>query len=353
MKHIVKNFTALGGHHCISTAYKQVFHHLGHKFSEEMIFGLASALNFFYFDFKVMPFPMIGGRNKIGEFEDNLEKHTNIKVTIHKTSSIKKAREELYKLIQNNIPVPLYVDMAYLGYLHLPKGAHFGGHAIVVFGIDEEKGIAYVSDRDTKDIKITLSQDEKPADFHEIKLSDLEKARSSKHKPFPAENKWITFDFSNIKKLDKYSILTAIKKNTEQFLSPKIKNLGINGINLFARSIKNCKNFHDEKLNLAAFNAFIMINQIGGTGGGCFRQMYGNFLIEAAGIVIRKKQELILLGNKYIELSVDWDKIGDKFLKIAKTLDRDILNEIETELEVIAKLEEKNMKALLQIANNV
>ncbi|MBN2571937.1 MAG: DUF4872 domain-containing protein [Ignavibacteriales bacterium] len=350
MKHIIQNFQPLDGHHCISTAYKQVLNYFGHKLSEEMIFGLASALNFFYFDSKQIPFPMIGGRNKIGEFEKNLERHTGIKVNLNKTSSVKKAREELYKSIQTDIPVALYVDMAYLGYLRLPRGSHFGGHAIVVFGIDEEKETAYISDRDSNEKKITLSQNENPADFHEIKLSDLETARSSKYKPFPAENKWVTFDFSLMKKLDKNIILPAIKQNAEQFLSPPIKNVGIKGLAHFANKVNSWRKFDDNKLNLASFNTFIMINQIGGTGGGAFRKMYGNFLIESSEII--KIISLNSIGNKYIELSVEWDKIGNKFLKIAKTLDRSILINIGKELSCIYEIELNLMKSLQLISTN-
>lgn len=353
MKHIIKNFKPIDGHHCISTAYKQVFHYFGYHLSEEMIFGLASALNFFYFDFKVMPFPMIGGRNKIGEFEDNFEKHTGIKVTINKTSSIKKAREELYKLIKNDIPVPIYVDMAHLGYLRLPAGAHFGGHSIVVFGIDEQEDVAYISDRDSKNKKITLSKDENPSDFHKVKLKDLAAARASKYKPFPAENKWVTFDFSNIKELNREVIISAINKNSVQFLEPQIKNLGIKGIELFVKKITTWKQYDDKKLNQAAFNAFLMINEIGGTGGGIFRRMFGKFLIESSDILNEKKKELKLLGNNYLNLSVDWDEVGNDFITIAKTLDRNILDGIKTKLEMIYEIEKNLMVTLTLLMNSI
>ena len=71
MQHLIKDFHPSGGKHCVSNALKQVFHYYGHELSEEMIFGLASGLNFFYFEFKTLPYPLIGGRTKIGNFEES------------------------------------------------------------------------------------------------------------------------------------------------------------------------------------------------------------------------------------------------------------------------------------------
>ena len=282
MKHLVKNFNAFAGHHCITTSLRHIFMYHGHEISEEMLFGLGAGLNCFYAEFKVSPYPLIGMRAKIGEFEDSIAKHLNIGIQIHETSSVKKAYTSLKELISQDIPAMIYVDMAFLKYLNLPEEAHFGGHSIVVFGIDEEKGLAYVSDRDDKNFKITGNKNEVPADFHTVALQELEQARGSKYKPFPPKNKWLTFDFTNIKSIDRSVLLPAIHANAEKMLNPPIKNLGVKGIRFCSERVgKGWKDFDDNKLKWSAFNGYIFINQIGGTGGGGFRKMYGTFLRES------------------------------------------------------------------------
>ena len=312
MKHIIKKFQPESGYHCITTSLKQIFHYYGHQISEEMLFGLASGLNFIYFEIKNVPFPIIGGRSKIQTFEDTLAEHLNIDIEFHKTNSSKKAYKELVKLIKTDIPLMVYVDMAFLKYLQLPEEAHFGGHSIVVFGIDEKEIYAFISDRDAKDFPITYKAI--PDDFHIIPLEELEKARGSKHKPYPPKNQWLTFDFKNINNIDKDIIYKAIGYNIEMMLAPPIKNLGVKGINLFSEKILEWKKFDAEKLKLSALNSFIMINQIGGNGGGIFRRIYANFLKESADIV--KSKELGLVGDDYLELAEEWDEIGNIFYEI-------------------------------------
>ncbi len=346
MRHIIENFKPLSGHHCITTAMRHIFVYHGHDVSEEMLLGLGSGLSFFYGEYKVMPFPFIGMRARIGEFEESLAKCLNIDIHIHETISGRKAYNALRESISQDIPVMIYVDMAYLKYLNMPEDAHFGGHSIVVFGINEEEGIAYVSDRDSNCHKITISDDEVPTDSHTVSLKELEEARGSKHKPFPPKNKWLTFDFTHIRPLDRSVITRAIRDTAEKMLNPPIKNLGVKGIRTCSEKVLGWKDFDNEKLKWSAFNGFIFINQIGGTGGGGFRKMYGNFLRESGQLISSK--ELTGMGDEYFAIGEEWDRVADKFHHIYKTLDRKTLKPIsesiyplyEKEKDLISRLKE-------------
>ncbi|MFH0790043.1 MAG: BtrH N-terminal domain-containing protein [Candidatus Omnitrophota bacterium] len=334
MKKIIKNFKPLSGKHCNSSSIHQVFHHFGHKISEEMIFGLASGLSFVYFEFGFSPTPFIGGRIKLFEFEHNLTESLGAKIETKKTSNIKKAYAELVKLILDDTPVMVYVDMAELSYLGLPEGYHFGGHSIVVFGIDEENKTAYISDRDKKGYKITLNDKENPFDYHIIPLEELEKARSSKFKPFPPENKWVVFDFKNIKEVDQGMLKKAIQKTVHCMINPPIKNLGLKGVKMLSQEvIRKWKKFDLEKLKLSALNSFIMINKVGGTGGGIFRKMYGDFLIESSEIM--KNERIKETGRDLRKIGNDWDRAADKFFDIYKKGAVDLLDEIAKDVEEI------------------
>lgn len=327
MKHVIQGFTPTGGKHCVSNSIKQIFQYYNHSISEEMVLGLASGLNFIYFDIKFNPYPLIGGRNKLMEFEENLAAALNITIEVHETASSKKAYEELKKQIEADVPVVVYVDMAELKYLGLPEDAHFGGHSIVVFGIDEEDQIAYISDRDAKGFKVTVNENEIPDDYHMISLSELEKARGSKAKPYPPKNKWLVFDFTNMKPIDDSMIKTAIRKNLDFILHPPMKNLGVTGIRLFAEKlVTDWKTFDENKLKGSAFNAFIFINEKGGNGGGIFRKMYGDFLIEASDIC--KGDLLQDYGTRLKVIGEEWDQVGFKLLDIYEKDRVDLLDEI-------------------------
>lgn len=344
MKHIIQSFKPFGGRHCITTSMRQVFVYHGHDLSEEMLLGLGSGLSFFYAEWKFMSYPFIGMRAKIGEFEENLGQALNIGIQMHETDSAKKAYAGLKDLISQDVPVMMYVDMPFLKYLNLPEDAHFGGHSIVVFGIDEEERIAYVSDRDEQNHTISLNPNEIPADFHTVTLQELEQARGSRHKPFPPKNRWVSFDFSSMKPLDQGVILPAIRKTAENMLNPPIKNVGLKGIQLCSQKVPQWAAFDDEKLKWSAFNGFIMINQTGGTGGGGFRKMYGNFLRESGQIL--DSAELSELGNEYFAAGEEWDQVADQFYDIFETIDRDALKPIS---ERILSLHAKETEFMIRL----
>ncbi|MFW6287498.1 MAG: BtrH N-terminal domain-containing protein [bacterium] len=349
MKHIIKDFKPESGHHCITTSYKQVLHYYGVAISEEMLFGLGAALNFFYGDFKTFPYPMIGGRINIGKYEEYLADNSMINIEIHETTSIKKARFELYSLIANNIPVPIYVDMAFLDYLKLPEDAHFGGHTVVIFGIDEEEGVAYLSDRDGANHKISNISGVIPRDFHKLPLEQLEKARNSAFKPYPPKNKWITFDLSQYEGITNEAIIKALARNADLMINAPTKNLGLKGINTFSDKVRKWSEYPEEKLKGAVFNSYIMIDQTGGTGGGAFRRMYGSFLIEAAELTGYKGLKEV--GKRYIAVSLEWDKVAQLFLEIFTTENRDLFKEVSSRLKGIHNKEVAIWENISQIAN--
>lgn len=146
-KHIVKNFNPTGGKHCITNSLKQVFDYHGYRLSEEMLFGLGAGLNFLYINLKDAP--MVNGRIKVFEFEEKLAQRLNIKIYCREPKAYGLAEQKAKVMINQDHPVLIYADMAYLPYLQMNKDSHFGAHAIVLFGYDDCKQQYYVSDRDT------------------------------------------------------------------------------------------------------------------------------------------------------------------------------------------------------------
>ncbi len=291
----MKNFIHRPGVHCDSSALRDVFEYHGFNFTEPMIFGLGSGLSFVYWKTRQMSFPFVGGRIGVLDLDKNLCENLNVSLEIKKTTSVKKAYESLKDFIYNDIPVMVHVDMAYLSYLQLPEEAHFGAHVIVIAGLDEEEGVAYVADTSYENLQKVL-------------LEELEKARSSKFKPFPPQNKYLIFKFPPEMPPIDGAIKRAIDKTVDFMLKPPIKNLGIKGIRHLANEImKWPRDYTPKKFHQGYEMTYVMLEEAG-TGGGCFRYLYSRFLNEASEIL--KNEDLSILSDKY-------HKVGEKWTDVA------------------------------------
>lgn len=307
MQNIIQNFVPQGGKHCITNALKQIFTFYGYPLSEEMMFGLASGLSFLYLNQSSSP--MVNGRTKVFDFEKKLAKRLNISIQCKSGSDYEKINQINKNMITQGKPILIYVDMPYLQYLGLDKNSHFGGHAVVLFGFDDDLKQFWISDRDNHDFSIRTPFGEIAKDYHLVSYKELEQARSSIHKPFPAKNKYLLFDFTGYRPIEKGILREAINETCDTMLNPPAKLLGINGILKFSNEILKWKKFSIDKLKLSGITNYFQISKDGGTGGGIFRKMYGNFLIEAASIM--KNDSVNHIGNDFIEIAEQWDRISE------------------------------------------
>lgn len=293
---IIQDFSCFGGKHCQTTALKNILEYRGLHLSEEMLLGLGGGTGFIYWYTKQMSSPFIGCRNgKVDEFTLNVCKRIGIDADIIQTNSEKKAYDELKKLLKKGEPVNLFVDMIYLPYFALPKDAHFGGHAIVVYGIDEINNKVYISDRSRKPLNVTIE--------------DLRKARSSKYAPFTPKNKMLKIKKypSKISNLDK-AIKESIKSSCQNMLNPPIRNIGLSGMKKWADVISKWpEQSKGTSFFNCLYNTFIYI-EIGGTGGSAFRPMYAKFLEEADSII--NKPELNEIATIFQKSGRLWNEIA-------------------------------------------
>ena len=296
---IIADFKQFGGKHCQTTALKSVLDYHGLHLSEEMLFGLGGGVGFIYWYMKSMASPFVGTRyGKVEEFLLNTCKRIGAEASIFQTSSTEKGHEELKKLLRQGEPAYVFVDMPYLPYLALPEVAHFGGHAVVVYGLVEVENKVYISDRG--DGPVTAS------------IEELKKARSSKHPPFPAKNKLLKIRYpTQIANLEK-GITDAIQECLTSMLNPPIRNIGLAGIKKWADIVlKWPLQFKGMNLLGALFNVFIYI-EVGGTGGSAFRTMYAQFLREASSIL--NKPDLSEVAGIFENSGRVWKEIADAAL---------------------------------------
>jgi len=297
----VKGFVHRVGVHCESSALRDIFEFYGFRFSEPMIFGLGSGLGFVYWHSKrgdkvlIPAYPFVGGRAR--DLYESLCSNLGVSVKVNKTSSKKRAYEALRDLISKDMPVMICVDMPQLKYLGLPEQAHFGGHTVVVAGLDEDKGIAYIADTTFEGLQTPT-------------LRELEEARSSTFKPFPPENKWAIFEFPTKLTPIEVAIRNAINKTAMSMLYPPIKNLGVKGISHFASEIVEWPKLfppEDELFRQLYEVSYVMMEE-DGTGGGLFRYIYSRFLKEAGELL--NKKELVDLSQRYHQIGQKWTTIA-------------------------------------------
>ncbi|MGG5368743.1 BtrH N-terminal domain-containing protein [Enterococcus sp. AZ196] len=348
MEYIIEDFTPSGGKHCITNALKQVFDYYDHPLSEAMLFGLGSGLAFTYIN--LANSPMISGRTKPIEFEEKLAERLTIKAKCRKPKNYENCLVKTIKLIQQNHPVLIYVDMPFMKYLEMAPSSHFGGHAVVLFGFDEEKRLFYVSDRDNSDYPIRTPRGEIASDYHLVSYQEIEQARSSSFRPFPAKNKYFEFDFSTYTEPLTTSIIAAIKDTCKSMLNPPAKLLGINGIIKFSQEILKWQHFSQDKLKIAGITNYFQISQDGGTGGGIFRKMYGEFLLEVDAILPNKGIAELAAG--FIHLGDQWDILAADLWYLGETGDSKILKPLSKQISEMATTERALLQQLELTINN-
>ncbi|MFX0038934.1 MAG: BtrH N-terminal domain-containing protein [Promethearchaeota archaeon] len=289
---MVKDFTHRIGHHCESSSMRDLFEYNGFPMSEPMTFGLDATMGFGFYDTSGqvsfmpesdIPF-FLGGKQ--GTIESNSLACRLLGINLRKQSftSANKAWEESKKILNQDIPLILRVDIAYMPYEDFDEEmeeAHFGGHAVTLSGYNEEKGVAYIGDTEFEG-------------FQEVAIDILKTARSSTYGPkfmHPTNTQ-----FSMTRRSDgkhpplAAGIKLAIQKVANNMLRPSMNSNGIQGLKIFANSIltwgellnKTIINSKGKEISLARLMFELTHGYIEtwGTGGGSFRKLYKEFLKE-------------------------------------------------------------------------
>jgi len=285
----VKDFMHRKGQHCESSAMRDLFEFYGFPMSEPMAFGLDATMGFGFFDTtnsvsfipeSDIPF-FLGGKQ--GTIEPNSLACRLLGITLRKQSftSANKAWEESKKMLNQNIPLILKVDLGYLPYFEKDGEIHFGGHAITLAGYDEDKGIALVGDSEFEG-------------FQEVAIEILKEARSSEYGPkFMRPS---NAQFSMVRRPDgkhpplAAGVKVAIQKVVDNMLRPSVNNNGVQGLKLFATSIpqwnKKLQGIAKDPQGKSISRARLMFEllhgyiETWGTGGSSFRNLYRRFLEE-------------------------------------------------------------------------
>jgi hypothetical protein len=261
---MVPGYRHVPGHHCGSTALRNLLGFHGVEISEEMAFGLGAGACFYYVVLdEHSPTRFTNGR--AARLEENFLELTEVPLRLRTDADPDASWEMAKGDIDDGRPTLLLTDLYYLD--HYGRSAHFPGHAVVLAGYDDE--LAWLSDTAFEDLQTTS-------------LESLREARHSKQPIFPLEGHVV--DFPEGEELDEADLRAhapkAIERAAQEMLEPAMGDFqGLPALRRFAAEVGDWPEAAEDWQWCARF--LYQVIERRGTGGGNFRRMYSRFLEEA------------------------------------------------------------------------
>jgi hypothetical protein len=259
----VPDYTHTPGHHCGSTALRNLLAFYGVPLSEETAFGLGAGACFYYLTLEdASPSRWFNGR--AARLEENFRDLTGSALRMR---TFKQGDDGAWDAARAEVdagnPILLLTDLYYLD--HYGNSAHFPGHAVVLAGYDDE--FAYLSDTGFEELQKTS-------------LESLDRARHSSHPAYPLEGHMFTVAEAIDPERLEAATPAAVDHAAKEMLEPAWGEFaGLPAVRRLAGEAGSWPEATEDWQWCARF-AYQVIERRG-TGGGAFRPMYARFLEEA------------------------------------------------------------------------
>jgi butirosin biosynthesis protein H-like/uncharacterized protein DUF4872 len=260
---LVSDYIHVPGHHCGSTALRNLLAFHGVEISEEMAFGLGAGACFYYVTLEdASPSRWFNGR--AARLEENFDELTGAALELR---TFEEGGGDAWEAARAEVdagnPVLLLTDLYYLD--HYGNSAHFPGHAVVLAGYDEEG--AYISDTGFEELQTT-------------RLENLDRARHSSHPAYPLQGHMFTASAAVDPERLRAAIPAAIERAAREMLEPAFGDFaGLPAVKHLAAEAGSWPEVAEDWQWCARFGYQVIERR--GTGGGAFRLMYSRFLEEA------------------------------------------------------------------------
>ena len=312
----VPDYTHTPGHHCGSTALRNLLAYHGVEISEEMAFGLGAGACFYYVTIEdASPTRWFNGRT--ARLEENFDELTGGALELR---TFAPGDEDAWVAARAEVdggnPVLLLTDLYHLD--HYGNSAHFPGHAVVLAGYDDEH--AHLSDTGFEQLQTT-------------RLENLDRARHSEHPAYPLAGHMFTVTGEQLdpRRL-REAIPAAIERAARAMVEPEIP--GFSGLDAVRRLAAEAGSWPEaaEDWHWCARFGYQVIERRG-TGGGAFRSMYSRFLGEAG------RPEAPLAA----EAAVGWTALAEAFRAASESdaPEPALWGEIDTLANQVAVAEER------------
>jgi hypothetical protein len=259
---MVPGYRHVPGHHCGSTALRNLLAFHGLEISEEMAFGLGAGACFYYIALDGQsPSRFTNGRTS--RLEEQFVELTEAALELATQDDPERAWEIARGVVDSGRPAILLTDLYYLD--HYGKSAHFPGHAVVLAGYDAD--VAYLSDTGFEELQTT-------------RLENLTAARHSQLPVFPLAGHMLHLPDGEVVGDLGAAIPLAIERCARRMIDPSLGDYeGLPALRRFATEVGGWPEEIEDWKWCARFNYQVIERR--GTGGGNFRLMYSRFLREA------------------------------------------------------------------------
>ena len=311
--------------HCESGTLTALVNHYGMNVTEPMVFGIGNGIFFAYVKPPTMDFPLFITRSMPGRIISNFSNRTGVKLKSRNFKNPVEGARELDRLLDQNRPVAVQVDLFYMDYFPAWFRIHMNVHYINVIGREDNKYV--ISD----------------CYFPEIAHIDREtflKGWFASGSMAPKGK--ILYPVYVPEKFDvERAVIKGIKSATFNMLKIPLPFLGVKGIRRFADKIVEWPRYARDNDQLAdkIYKIFVFLEEQG-TGGGGFRFMYATFLQEAARVLDNPR--LNDLSKDIMEIGDGWRELALAASKVARSRDfsRERLLELGDLIRKRADLEE-------------
>ena len=287
---VIEPFEPFVGLHCETTATTNLLRHAGLPVSEPMVFGLGEGLSFAVLVFKNAPAPFIAGRSRPEQVTRTLAETLGIELDVRQTRSPARAWRNIADAVDAGRPVAAKLDAHFLDYY---SGDHFAGHYLAVYGYDDD----------------CVCVVDSMAGVQRVHRDSFEKARLWRG---PMASNALTWTVTAVSAVDwPTAVRAAIAGNSADYLNPPIRSFGARGIRKAAELAPRWVDTIPEPSTQLPLMAHLM--EHGGTGGGLFRAIYRDFLLEVA-------ERLGSLELK--RCAALFDQAADLWTQVAAALDR-------------------------------
>jgi Butirosin biosynthesis protein H, N-terminal/Domain of unknown function (DUF4872) len=307
--HMVPGFEHHPGHHCGSTALRNLLAFHGVEISEEMAFGLGAGACFYYLVLEeASPTRWFNGRT--AQLEQGFVELTAAPMKLETFDDPDAAWNAARASVDSGRPALLLTDLYYLD--HYGKSAHFPGHAVVLAGYDGE--LVYLSDTGFEELQA-------------CRIESLRQARHGTHPAFALNGHMFTLR-EGVEPGDLRSAApAAITRAAKEMIEPTFGNFaGLPALRRLAAEAEAWPSDAKDWQWCARF-AYQVIERRG-TGGGNFRSMYSRFLAEAgfgdgAGLAVRAAESWTALADRFKAASEQeepdaktWSQVGELARKV-------------------------------------
>ncbi|MGW1810583.1 BtrH N-terminal domain-containing protein [Streptomyces sp. NPDC002078] len=318
------------GKHCESTTLVNLLRQQEINLSESLVFGLAGGLSFIYWRTKQMPTPFVGGRIKPDTLSTNLANALNLRLSVHETSSVKRAREQLLAELDSGTVVGLKLDRYFLDYS--TDDFRFAAHYVACVGHDDGR-FALV---ETQPLGLKWASGE-----------SLATARNARG-PMSSRNRAFTLDRlkGGLPDLGE-AARKGVRRAAEDFLNPPISNFGFKGMHKVADLMPQW--LDDLESPADSLPEISTIMEDAGTGGGLFRMMWAEFLAETAELTgIAGFREI---SDAYREVSEKWTGVAGLVHEAGVASSRESLHSASKLVHEAAEEEQRLMSRLMELSS--